>query len=531
MPPSRSPVHPAPLPAADAPAPPSAVPPSAHRGPLSAAPPSPAAGAPSAHPAPPAAPLPLLSRSVLRPLTAVLALTLVCLAALAGRPAYAGPPPVERPVHTGPPLAGRSASGGPPDGTTPRRSPVPSLTRAAHPLLSSEPDTEAPDLVPLSRATGGARIVGVGEATHSSHQFFAFKHRLFRHLVRTEGFTTFALEANWSAGLRLDDYVVHGRGDPRRIMREEFQNAFRLWNTQEYLDLLTWMRAYNLRHDRRLRFMGNDAAFAGPALFDAVTAHVRDRCPALLPELRRLHAGLRPEGSVDEVMDRYPALPLAQRRDMSRRARAAYDLLRARCPGRDRGRYDLVLQHARVIAQTAKLYAYDYRDQGQVGAAMRHRDRAMADNTVWWRERTGGRVLLSAHNDHVAYETNDPENMPKTQGAFLRDRLGDGYTAVRTSFHRGSFNAMDENERVRKVTVGPAPAGTNEAVLDRVPYRDYAVDLRTVRGPARTWLRGTRLSREAGTAWPDPMRPVALSRFSDVLVHLHRIDEALVLPE
>ncbi|MFF1295767.1 MULTISPECIES: hypothetical protein [unclassified Streptomyces] len=41
---------------------------------------------------------------------------------------------------------------------------------------------------------GDARVVGLGEATHSSHDFFALKDRVFRHLVEEKGFRTFALE-------------------------------------------------------------------------------------------------------------------------------------------------------------------------------------------------------------------------------------------------------------------------------------------------------------------------------------------------
>lgn len=92
--------------------------------------------------------------------------------------------------------------------------PVRALARSAEPLR---------DLRPLEKAVGSATIVGVGEATHGSSEFFTTKHRLFRYLVEHQGFTTYALEANWSAGLRLNDHVLYGKGDPRTIMREEFQ--------------------------------------------------------------------------------------------------------------------------------------------------------------------------------------------------------------------------------------------------------------------------------------------------------------------
>ncbi|MEU0052368.1 erythromycin esterase family protein [Streptomyces sp. NPDC006309] len=57
---------------------------------------------------------------------------------------------------------------------------------------------------------------GLGEATHGSHDFSALQNRVFRHLVEENRFCTFALEAPWTTARRLDDYVVHGTGDPRQ---------------------------------------------------------------------------------------------------------------------------------------------------------------------------------------------------------------------------------------------------------------------------------------------------------------------------
>ncbi|MGW0759615.1 erythromycin esterase family protein [Streptomyces sp. NPDC002814] len=146
---------------------------------------------------------------------------------------------------------------------------VQALDHAAHPPPLSaalergdphrtvEPGGGTGDLRPLDRMIGDAKVVGVGEATHGSHDFIALKDRVFRHLVEEKGFRTFALEAPWSTGLRLDAYVRHGKGDPRRIMREEFQRDYLWWNNTAYLRLVEWMRAHNVRHPGDpVRFIG-----------------------------------------------------------------------------------------------------------------------------------------------------------------------------------------------------------------------------------------------------------------------------------
>ncbi|ARZ70910.1 erythromycin esterase [Streptomyces albireticuli] len=409
--------------------------------------------------------------------------------------------------------------------------PVPALTRAAHPLRTTEPKGPTGDLRPLGRMIGDAKVVGLGEATHSSHEFFANKHRVLRHLVEEKGFTAFALEANWSSGLRIDDYVVHGKGDIRKIMREEFQDAYRLWNTREYLDLIEWMRAYNAQHSRKVHFVGNDAAYAGPEPFDRVTDYVRAHHPALLPRLTELYRAQRPVPgvSVADAMKGMLKRPLGERLTMAADARTALDLLAGQRPDGDRREFELAVQHARAISQVAGMYVFDLDDPKGVADCMRYRDEVMAANTAWWHERTGAKVLLSAHNAHVSYVTDDPGSYPKMQGAFLRDRLGRGYVNVRLTFDNGSFNAMDDAGRTRVVTLEPAPPGNNEHTLDRVPHRDYVLDMRTAPAPARKWLEEARPTRNIGTSYPEPDRKTALASSYDILVHLHRVRAAELL--
>ncbi|MGW0466147.1 erythromycin esterase family protein [Streptomyces sp. NPDC003027] len=405
-----------------------------------------------------------------------------------------------------------------PDTTDPARE----LARSAHRLT---------DLRPLDRMIGSAKVVGIGEATHSSAEFFETKHRIFEHLVEKKGFTTFALEANWSTGLLIDDYVRFGKGDIRTIMRDEFQNAYRFWNTEEYLDLFRWMRQHNLRHPgHQVRFMGNDIGYAGPNLFDAVTDYVGRTYPALLPRFEELYRASRPAGEVDAWMNAYLLKPDEERRRMASEVNRAFALLQRQKPGRDADEHAWTLQHARAIAQVGTEYAHDLTGGG-TAEAMLYRDRIMAENTVWWQRRTGGRIVLSAHNAHIGYETAQPDHYPRVQGAFLRDALGRDYVSVGASFGRGSFNAHDTEapgEPVRRFTVGLPGRDSSAETLDRVSPRPFYLDLRTASPAARSWLHTPRPGWLVGTAypWPGTQAPVRLAASYDVLVHFREVSAA-----
>ncbi|MFC0624643.1 erythromycin esterase family protein [Kribbella deserti] len=420
-------------------------------------------------------------------------------------------------VAAGLTLLSLSLVAAPAQASTPSDDPVRALNRHAQPIRSTEPFARAADLRGLERAIGQASVVGVGEATHSSHEFFTLKHRIFRQLVERKGFRTFSLEIAWSTGLRLNEYVLTGKGDPAAILRAEDA----VWATQEYVDLLKWMRAYNRSHRDKLRFMGNDPVYPGNPVFAEVTGHLGQEHPALLAAYQRLQARLRLATTEPEAWrNAYIERPLAERKAVAAEAASMHRKL-ARA-----SRNEWAVQNALVIAQTLHLLAFDFtRPEEEAPRAMLFRDRTMAENTAWWHRYTGDKVVLSAHNGHVGYVSPD-RYYPKLQGAFLRDQLGRKYVNIGMSYYQGGFNAQDETGAWKEFHLGPAPAGYNEHTLDQVRYRDFLIDTRTAPAAARGWLDKTRPTRDVGTAYPDPDNLIALGRSYDLVVHLHRVTPA-----
>ncbi|MEU8118372.1 erythromycin esterase family protein [Spirillospora sp. NPDC049024] len=362
---------------------------------------------------------------------------------------------------------------------------VRALDRGAHPLLTTEPDHETRDLRALGRMIGETPVVGLGEATHGTHQFFAFKHRVFEYLVKEKGFTTFMLELNWGTGLRLNEYVLRGKGDPAAIMRQEFQQNYRLFANEDYLRLIKWIRHYNVTHpkQRPLQFMGDDVYFTNIVIFKEIFRYVRERGRAdLIPKLKALYDGLIPTTDLNTWERWYDAKPMAERQQVQRQAWKALQIVRSLRQGAPRRAAEWAEQQANVAFWIAKAHAAeDFSGP---------RDEAMALNTVWWYRYMKSKVLLSAHNAHVGYLGEEPGHTFKRQGTWLREILGPGYVAIGASFYKGTFTALDEDTGyIRRFTVGPPPPINAEQVLNRVRYPKYYVDMRTVDEPARSWLR------------------------------------------
>nr|MDT0656962.1 erythromycin esterase family protein [Micromonospora sp. DSM 115978] len=400
------------------------------------------------------------------------------------------------------------------------------LTRAAHRLRTTGSEDDLSDLQPVGAAIGAASVVGFGEVVHGAHELFVLKHRAFRYLVQEQGFTTFALETSWTAGLRINDHVRNGTGDPRAIMAEEFGLAWP-WNVREYLDLIRWMRAYNLRRPTRpIQFMGTDIAHPHiPAsLFDRVTGYAARHQPALEPRLTVRYDELRRHATTAS----FTALPQPDRLRIAADVREAHRLLATQPSGPDRPAFDWAVQHARVLAQTATLLSYDLTDAQQLPQAMRYRDELMADNTAWWQRHTRHRMLLSAHNGHTAYRTYDPVGYPVSQGSYLRQLLGAGYLAIGTTFGHGACTVPGGDGWVVQ-RFGPPRHGSSEHTLDRVARPAFVIDPRTAPPPAREWFHQVRRTRDVGASG-HRYRPYALADGHDLLLHVHSLRPATPQP-
>jgi erythromycin esterase-like protein len=181
---------------------------------------------------------------------------LACLiaAALGGQPAEppAGPPAV-------PPTVSQA---GPTEAQTQW------LRKHAAPLLTVEAGNGFADLEPLRAMIGDARVVGLGEGTHGTREFFQAKHRLLEFLASEMGFSIFSIEANMPEAYALNDYVQGGQGDVNALIGGMY---FWTWNTEEVRDMVEWMRAENARRAEagiaeRLQFTGFDMQMQKVAL-------------------------------------------------------------------------------------------------------------------------------------------------------------------------------------------------------------------------------------------------------------------------
>jgi erythromycin esterase-like protein len=159
----------------------------------------------------------------------------------------------------------------------------------AIPLATAEPGHGLADMEPLRKAIGDARIVALGEATHGTREFFQLKHRMVEFLATRMGFTVFSIEANMPESYRLNDYVLHGKGDPRELIKGMY---FWTWDTEEVLAMVEWMREFNRSGKGRIEFTGFDMQFPDTAA-GIVRTLVRKAEPGYEPAVAATYESVR----------------------------------------------------------------------------------------------------------------------------------------------------------------------------------------------------------------------------------------------
>lgn len=150
------------------------------------------------------------------------------------------------------------------------------ITKQAIEIEDAEPDTALDIFTEHTPAAfDNAKIYGFGEASHNTKEFFNLKAKFFKHLVETQDVKTFIMEESYQAEAIINEYISGGEGDIKTVA-SSFSIGF--WRTKEVLNLITWMRTYNLNKPKseHIRFYGMDVQLAtklNQEIRSFVTAH------------------------------------------------------------------------------------------------------------------------------------------------------------------------------------------------------------------------------------------------------------------
>lgn len=347
----------------------------------------------------------------------------------------------------------------------------------------------------LRAAIGSARVVGLGESRHDTREQLLMKSLLVRHLVEDLGFRVLILEESFPHAAFLDRYVTSGEGDPRALIDD--LAGWYLWDTEEMLELVQWIRSFNESRDpdRQIRVFGMDITAPAPGVREVLEelsgmgVHTRldtrslgldlqqgdfwpaswERCLALTEEQRDEFAS-----NYDELI---VLLETEKTRIIASSSEPAYERLRWLA---EIGRWGIEF-----------FSAADRKLGGKI------REFGMSQTVLWIleHETPGKNAIVWAHNLHVAKSSflmpAIAEGALEPMGVHLHEALASDYVAIGGTFGQGAYGPdVHPGERV-------FPAAASESMdgaLAAVGLPMFVLDLRGAAADSEvdTWLRHDR---------------------------------------
>lgn len=287
------------------------------------------------------------------------------------------------------------------------------------------------EMKPLSanHIPANVSVLAIGEAVHGSREFQALKLSVLREMVEKQGYTAFALEADYSECADINRYLQSGEGKPEELVQKF---SFPIYHTKEMAELLGWIQDWNRTapEEKKVRFYGFD-------MQNPETGY------AFLKQYSIAH-GLATEAEFDAVFKNVLTPPYSLSPETAGQAIVFLDGLRAKAGDADMR--DADARDFRMELTTVRQAMESWTSTEESNTL---RDRDMAENVEAIRkieaEIGSGKIVISAHDGHI--ERVNP--IYTSMGVLLAQNFGNDYYAIGTDVWkvRDNIKMMGEAKR------------------------------------------------------------------------------------
>ncbi len=366
---------------------------------------------------------------------------------------------------------------------------------------------EANDHDDVVRAAANARFVLLGENTHGTREYYVERGRISERLVREAGFGAVAIEGDWSATYRVNQYV-RGLGTDRSA--EQALSGYTgfprwMWRNAEFRDFIDRLRTSNLAQpaERRVGVYGMDVYDVFDAA-DAATAYLASVDPRAAAEARRQYACFAPYRRSTHAYGE--AARRASRSCQEEAGAVAAQLGRIPAPA-DPAARERHFAAQRSAASVAAGEAY-FRTVYAGSLAWNVRDQQMARNVEAIAYHVGalsgrpGKVVVWSHNTHSgdARATFAADRGELNLGQLMRQRYRDAAFLVGFFTYVGKVMAAPEWDAPGRVyQLRPALSESYSGLFHKVGIPNFSLMLRGNASAAE--LGRDRLERAVGVIY------------------------------
>jgi erythromycin esterase-like protein len=382
---------------------------------------------------------------------------------------------------------------------------------------------------------GKASYVLLGEASHGTHEFYAWRAALSKRLITEKGFSFVAVEGDWPDCYRVNQFVK-GRDNSGKSAKEVLHSFNRwptwMWANREMVEFAEWLRSHNdqTSEQEKVGFYGLDVYSLWDSLYQ-VMGFLRRHDPASLPAARRAFQCFEPYG--EDVQDYARATRWVNASCEEEVVELLTELRRNAHAYADKE----AEFNAEQNALTLKNAEHYYRTMVHGGPeSWNVRDRHMVEtlNRLMSHYGMAAKAIVWEHNTHIgdARYTNMASDGMVNVGQLVREQHDqEGAVLVGFSSYQGSVIAGQEwGAPMERMIVPPARTGSWEDILHRAGEANRLLLLASAQ-LSDEWLE-TRGHRAIGVVYHPEFEsygnyvPTVLAHRYDVLLH---IDESRAL--
>jgi erythromycin esterase len=365
------------------------------------------------------------------------------------------------------------------------------------------------------------RIIGLGEGTHGTSEYFEMKTRLIKYLVQNKGYTLIGFEAFLLECEAINKYILTGEGDPKQALKGLM---FWCWNTKEVLELIEWLKTYNQTAKNKVRFVGIDGQFSLSAL-PTLKKIAQEIDGNFLKEISPYYATY--EAFTREFKFKPYAPPYKDSIDLAivetkklneiLAEKETYLLQKA-----DREKVFRLLESVKILYQQM-MCTKDFSNS---------RDVYYAENTGWFIDKKypNEKIILWVHNWHIARN----EENRKSMGFYLSEKYGKQYIPIGFASLEGTYTARGDKGIKQDNPAFRAENNSIENYLSQLNVPVLLFDLRPVRTETKkfNYLRNSVFIREIGSDVEkgNQFRFLDVPKIFDFLIYFDKTKGSELLP-
>ncbi len=308
------------------------------------------------------------------------------------------------------------------------------------------------------------QIVGLGETTHGTKEFFNYKHRLVKYLVTQADYKVFIIEGSFTGSQKMNDYILQGKGSINDALRGV---GYGVWMTEEFTSFIEWMKQYNSTRDdsNKIRFYGCDL------VNEVLTA-------------KKLKDYLEENNTLTSLVEKGLNWIIAKKHVEKYAKDDVKALLQSLTEldsffetmnNKNDNTIAIYKQEKYILEQFAQMLLANSSEKVML------RDKFMAENIEWiLKHENNKKVIFWAHNEHIANNNNKKEQKPA--GYYLKQKYENNYYAFGFGFYNGTNSTFDRKSRKWVINQIPDVSikKSTDAVFKECKYPNFILDFASV---------------------------------------------------